>query len=120
MYCDTILLKLEQIWKSRVPVNLSIKNAPDDIVALLRERAARHRRSLRGELLTILEEAVRSPQGSTPAQVLAEVDELLAILEEAERPPGAASEEVLAEVERLGLRGPAGTAAMVRAGRDAD
>jgi plasmid stability protein len=36
-----------------MPVNLSIKNAPDDLVARLRERAARNHRSLRGELLTI-------------------------------------------------------------------
>jgi plasmid stability protein len=41
-----------------VPVNLSVKNAPDDLVAKLRARARRHHRSLQGELLAILEEAV--------------------------------------------------------------
>ena len=40
-------------------VNLSIKNAPDDVVDRLRERAERHHRSLQGEMLAILEEAVR-------------------------------------------------------------
>ncbi len=41
-------------------VNLSIKNVPDEVVAQLRERAKQHHRSLQGELLAILEEAVRS------------------------------------------------------------
>ena len=42
-----------------MPVNLSIKNVPDKVVAELRARAKRHHRSLQGELLAILEEAVR-------------------------------------------------------------
>jgi plasmid stability protein len=105
--------------ESHVPINLSIKNAPDDVVARLKERAARHRRSLRGELLTILEEAVRPPRGLTPAQVLAEVDELLAILEAAVHPQGLPPEQVLAEVRRLGLRTSSESAAMIRADRDA-
>lgn len=42
-----------------MPVNLSIKNVPDEVVAELRARAKRHHRSLQGELLAILEEAVR-------------------------------------------------------------
>ncbi|MBI4282738.1 MAG: Arc family DNA-binding protein [Chloroflexi bacterium] len=41
-----------------MPVNLSVKNVPDDLVAKLRSRAKRHHRSLQGELVTILEEAV--------------------------------------------------------------
>ena len=41
-----------------MPVNLSIKNAPDDVVQRLRERAARNHRSLQGELMAIIEEAV--------------------------------------------------------------
>lgn len=40
-------------------VNLSIKQVPDDIVEALRARARRHHRSLQGELVAILEEAVR-------------------------------------------------------------
>ena len=32
-----------------MPVNLSIKNAPDEIVQRLRERAGRHHRSLQGK-----------------------------------------------------------------------
>ena len=40
-------------------VNLSIKNVSDEVVQLLRERAARNRRSLQKELLVIVEEVVR-------------------------------------------------------------
>lgn len=40
-----------------MPVNLSIKNVPDEIAGRIRRRAARSRRSLQGELLVILEEA---------------------------------------------------------------
>ena len=76
-----------------MPVNLSIKNAPDDVVERLRERAARHHRSLQGELLAIVEAAVRPTQHLTP-------------------------DEVLAEVRRMGLRTPAEAAAIVRADRD--
>jgi antitoxin FitA len=44
-----------------MPVSLSIKNAPDEIVVRLKERAAKNHRSLQGELLAIIEEAVREP-----------------------------------------------------------
>lgn len=39
-------------------VTLSIKNVPDSLAERLRRRAATHHRSLQGELLAILEEAV--------------------------------------------------------------
>ena len=39
-----------------MPVNLSVKNVPDDLAERLRRRARRHHRSLQGELLVILEE----------------------------------------------------------------
>ncbi len=39
--------------------NLSIKNVPEEMVARLRARAKSHHRSLQGELMTILEEALR-------------------------------------------------------------
>ena len=39
-------------------VNLSIKNVPEEIAERLRHRAAARHRSLQGELLAILEEAV--------------------------------------------------------------
>jgi antitoxin FitA len=76
-----------------MPVNLSIKNAPDDIVERLRQRADRHHRSLQGEMLAIIEEAVQSEQELTPT-------------------------ELLAEVRRLGVRTAADSAAIIRADRE--
>ncbi|MGH7101772.1 MAG: FitA-like ribbon-helix-helix domain-containing protein [Acetobacteraceae bacterium] len=76
-----------------MPVNLSIKNAPDDLVQRLRERAKRHHRSLQGELLAIIDAAGREGHPATPA-------------------------EILTEVRRLGLRTPSEAAAIIRADRD--
>jgi plasmid stability protein len=50
-----------------MPVNLSVKNVPDDLADRLRQRAARNRRSLQQELLSILESATEvasSPQNT--------------------------------------------------------
>jgi plasmid stability protein len=76
-----------------MPVSLSIKNAPDDMVKRLRERAARHHRSLQGELMAILEEAVGASSPLTP-------------------------DEVLTKVRQLGLSTPRDAAAMIREDRD--
>jgi antitoxin FitA len=59
-----------------MPVSLSIKNAPDDMVERLKQRAARHHRSMQGELMAILEEAVRTSRPPTPDDVLAQVRQL--------------------------------------------
>ena len=76
-----------------MPVNLSIKNAPDAIVDRLRQRAARSHRSLQGEVMAILEEAVREEQSLSPL-------------------------ELLTEVRRLGVGTPGDAAAILRADRD--
>lgn len=76
-----------------MPVNLSIKNAPDEIVQRLREQAGRHHRSLQGELMAILEESVRAPEPLTP-------------------------EDVLNEVRRLNLRTPSEAVELIRADRN--
>jgi plasmid stability protein len=76
-----------------VPVTLSIKNAPDDVVQRLRQRAKQHHRSLQGELLAIIEEAVRPGYPLSPA-------------------------ELVAEVRQLGLRTPDEAAGIIRADRD--
>jgi len=79
-----------------MPVNLSIKNAPDDVVRLLRERAARNHRSLQGELMAIIEAAVQP------------------------RPPRHLTvDEVLARSRALNLQQPDEAAAIIRADRDA-
>lgn len=75
-------------------MNLSIKNAPDEVVRRLRARAERHHRSLQGELMAIIEAAVRDDIPATP-------------------------EDILAEVRRLGLKTPAESAGILRADRDA-
>ncbi len=76
-----------------MPVNLSIKNAPDQVVQRLREQAERNHRSLQGELLAIIEAAVEDSRTTTPA-------------------------EILAEVRRLGVRTPSEAAALIRADRN--
>jgi plasmid stability protein len=76
-----------------MPVNLSIKNAPDDMVVKLRERAQRHHRSLQGELMDILEKAVNEPKRLT-------VD------------------EAFKEIRRLGISTPSESVAMIREDRD--
>ncbi len=57
-------------------VNLSIKNAPDDVVRRLRRRAERNHRSLQGELMAIIETAVAEERFLTPLEVLAEARKL--------------------------------------------
>ncbi|MGO8739673.1 FitA-like ribbon-helix-helix domain-containing protein [Rhodoblastus sp.] len=76
-----------------MPVNLSIKNVPDEVAEHLRRRAERRHRSLQGELLAIIEEAVQTERDLSPR-------------------------ELLAEVRGLGLRTPADAAAIIRADRD--
>lgn len=77
-----------------MPVNLSIKNVPDEIAEELRERAARNHRSLQGELIAIIEEAAGRRKPLSPS-------------------------EFLAAVRALGLRTPAESRSMVREDRDA-
>lgn len=45
-----------------MPVTLSIKNVPDDVVARLKLRAERNHRSLQGELLAIITAAASEPE----------------------------------------------------------
>ena len=49
-----------QIGTNAMPVNLSIKNASDEVVAALKLRAQQNHRSLQGELMAIIEEAARA------------------------------------------------------------
>ena len=75
-------------------VNLSIKNVPTQLAKKLRLRAARHRRSLQGELMVILEESLAAGERLT-------------------------ADEVLRKTRKLGLRTRSESAAMIRADRDA-
>ena len=61
-------------WEDVVmPVNLSIKNVPDELAETLRQRAVKHHRSLQGELMAILEESVGKERLLTPADLLKRV-----------------------------------------------
>ena len=51
-------------------VNLSVKNVPDDVAEKLRQRAKTNHRSLQGELLAVLQEAVSSPEKLSAARLL--------------------------------------------------
>ncbi len=82
--------------KNPMSVNLSIKNAPDDVVARLRERATRNHRSLQGELMAIIQEAT-NPMPSRSLTV----------------------DEYRARIAALGLNTQDESAAIVRADRDA-
>lgn len=48
-------------------VNLSIKEVPEHLAALLRQRAARNHRSLQGELMAIVEQAASEPVSASAA-----------------------------------------------------
>lgn len=77
-----------------MPVNLSIKNVPDEIAKELHERAARNHRSLQGELMAIIEAAAGKKSPLSPS-------------------------EFLSGLRALGLRTPAESRSMVREDRDA-
>jgi len=78
-----------------MPVNLSIKNVPDQLAEMLRQRAAAHHRSLQGELMAILENAVVPSANSLTAAA------------------------VLSLVRGNGIATPAEAVDMIRADRDA-
>jgi plasmid stability protein len=59
MIQNTPIMDLNRIYFRGivVPVNVSVKNVPDEIMEKLRQRAKKHHRSVQGELKVILEEA---------------------------------------------------------------
>ena len=56
-----------------MPVNLSIKNVPEELNAALKARAAANHRSLQKEVLAVLEDAVRGKTYLKPSAVLQQV-----------------------------------------------
>lgn len=83
-------------------VSLSIKDVPDDLAARLRERAARHHRSLQRELMALVEAAAADP--SPPAR---EPDTSYAVTPRgrqtaaAQAAADAAPDELLAELDAI-------------------
>lgn len=76
-----------------MPASLTIKGIPDDVLKCLRERAKRNRRSMQGEVLTILEDTLK-PRRITIG-------------------------ELSRRVEESGLRTPSESVQMIREDRDA-
>lgn len=56
-----------------MPVNLSIKNVPEEIAEKLRLRARRHHRSLQGELMSILQQSVYEERHLSPSELIMEI-----------------------------------------------
>ncbi len=76
-----------------MPINLSIKNAPDDIVAKLKQRASRNHRSLQGELMSILEDVARRE----PPRRFMTVDQVAALAEQLGPPSTESSVSMIRE-----------------------
>ncbi len=77
-------------------LSLSIKNTPDHVVQKLRDRAARHHRSMQGELMAIITAAVDEDERRlTPM-------------------------EILEEARKLGLNSKSESVGMIREDRDSD
>ena len=69
-------------------ITLSIKNAPDDVVETLRQRARANHRSLQGELLAIIEAAARAVPSPLTATQPNRLDELMARIKALNLPQG--------------------------------
>ena len=93
-YGSILAPKWNRRGDEQVPTNLSIKNVPDDIAEKLRIRAKANNRSLQGELLGIVQDAVTPPAKLSAA-------------------------DLLKLVRASGLRSPREATAAIRAARDA-
>ena len=79
---------------SMAALSLTVRNIPRPIFERLRDRAVRHRRSMQGEILAILEAAATEPAARRSAL------------------------ETLQRVRALGVRTPAESVEMIRDDRD--
>jgi antitoxin FitA len=84
-----------------MPVNLSIKNVPDEVVAGLRNRAAVNQRSLQAELLDILKHAAKDQAEVTIDALLERAQRKKPAFDEAASKVRAAQE---AEQEKIAQR----------------
>jgi len=92
-----------------MPVNLSIKNVPDDLAQRLRARAARNHRSLQGELMSMLEQMAYEEAPENPAAaVTGRLGRKLSISEAA------------AVIQKLGIRSPSDSVQILRHDRMRD
>jgi len=61
---------IKQTCEPEMPIDLSIKHVPDVLAERLRRRAARHHRSLQGELMAMLEQHLAEEGRLTFAEAL--------------------------------------------------
>jgi plasmid stability protein len=85
---------MDPFWMWPMPINLSIKNAPQELIERVRARARLNHRSLQGEVLAILEEKVGAQAKLTP-------------------------QEVYERIKGLGIKSPSESTQMIREDRDA-
>jgi plasmid stability protein len=71
-------------------ISLSIKNVPEHVVKRLRQRAARNRRSLQGELLDLIERAADEVPTISAREVFERIKKL-------NLPAGESSAEIIRE-----------------------
>lgn len=84
-----------------MPVNLSVKNVPDEVARALRNRAALNQRSLQEELLEILKQAAKDQGPVTIDDLLTTAQRKKQALDEAAAKVRAAQD---AEHERMARR----------------
>ena len=99
-----------------VPVTLTIKNVPDRLAEKLRARAAASHRSLQGELMSILNEAIAA--GSTANEPAPAYQVKKAAKEPAAHGRRLTLRELWERARRLGATSPGESAAIIRALRD--
>jgi plasmid stability protein len=90
-----MLLTLRMHNEATMPINLSIRNVPDDVAERLRIRAKQNHRSLQGELLAVVQDAA----SNEPKRKLSPL-------------------ELVTEVYALGLKTPSESTRMIREDRD--
>ena len=82
--------------REQVAMNFTLKNIPDDIYEKIKARAERNHRSINGEIISILGDAVRARRKSA-AEILALADELRS------HTRGFLTDDFLNKVKREGL-----------------
>lgn len=100
-----------------MPVTLTIKQVPERLAKKLRARAAASHRSLQGELMSILHEAIDEPPAVSEPETVA-----YQVKRKPQRPPvhgpKLTLEELWERARKLGGKSPSESAAIVRRLRD--
>lgn len=95
-------------------LNLSIRNVPDDVADLLKARAQRNHRSVQGEIMAILEDAISGGPGLREQQ--------RAFLREDQQPTSDARKLTVREIaqwaRKAGLKTAPDSVQMIRDDRD--